>query len=47
MVTLGLILLLLLVPASRRILLRMVFSVLGTIGIISAVTRNPPPRRKL
>lgn len=47
MVTLGIVLLVLLVPASRRILLRMVSSVLGAIGIVSAVTRNPPSRRKL
>ena len=44
MVALGIILLLLLVPASRRILARMLFSILGALGIVAVVSRKPPTR---
>jgi hypothetical protein len=45
MVTLTIILLLVFVPASRRLLVTLVYSVLGALGVIAAVTRDSPRRK--
>jgi hypothetical protein len=46
MVTITIILLLVFIPASRRILSRMFFSILGALGLISVVTRDSRTRHR-
>jgi hypothetical protein len=46
MITLTIILLLVFVPASRRLLSRMLVSILGAIGIVFLVAPDSRPRRR-
>lgn len=46
MISLIILLIVLFVPATRRILLRMLSTVFGALGLVFLVSRNPPSRRK-